>query len=294
MSARLFRAAMRRTQGEATSGALLSFRPASFDPAYRCAHTGYVPLPESQGGPVEKRGKLCHVRVSALHAQEISNVKQRAFPPARLRVPAAYPHEAFRFSPLLIATNARRLRGEGAGNAGCAMHPQPRVRNEKARKQSHHRFTERVRHSLRDGFTAYSVLSPVNGLFCHRHPQEAFASQELDASVAASGPHGFAVRKQTRSSLALASRPSLPRVLTFVTIAIRPSFRARDGGEREVFRHRAASGRGAASWHDGQIRCGTRNCVKCRAVAASFLFRGAFARPPPHQGVSARERLRGR
>jgi hypothetical protein len=30
-----------------------------------------------------------------------------------------------------------------------------------------------VRHSLRDGFTAYSELSPVNGLCCHRHPQEA-------------------------------------------------------------------------------------------------------------------------
>jgi hypothetical protein len=26
------------------------------------------------------------------------------------------------------------------------------------------------KHSLRDGFTAYSELSPVNGLFCHRHP----------------------------------------------------------------------------------------------------------------------------
>jgi hypothetical protein len=40
----------------------------------------------------------------------------------------------FAFLALLNATNARRLRGEGAGNAGRAMHPQPRVRNKKARK----------------------------------------------------------------------------------------------------------------------------------------------------------------
>jgi hypothetical protein len=43
--------------------------------------------------------------------------------------------------------------------------------------------------------TAYSALSSVTGLSCHRHPQEAFASWEFDASVGASGPHDFAVRK---------------------------------------------------------------------------------------------------
>src|ERR1700739_456833 len=40
--------------------------------------------------------------------------------------------------------------------------------------------------------TAYSALSPVTGLFCHRHLRE--SSRNLDASVGASGPHGFAVR----------------------------------------------------------------------------------------------------
>jgi hypothetical protein len=46
--------------------------------------------------------------------------------------------------------------------------------------------------------TVSSGLSPVTGLFCHRRSQEAYkklASRELDASVGASGPHGFAVRK---------------------------------------------------------------------------------------------------
>jgi len=40
--------------------------------------------------------------------------------------------------------------------------------------------------------TAYFVLSPVTGLSCHRRLRE--NSRELDASVGASGPHGFAVR----------------------------------------------------------------------------------------------------
>jgi hypothetical protein len=40
--------------------------------------------------------------------------------------------------------------------------------------------------------TVSFVLSPVTGLFCHRHPRNAF--RELDTSVGASGPHDFAVR----------------------------------------------------------------------------------------------------
>jgi len=57
---------------------------------------------------------------------------------------------------------------------------------------SHHGHTEIIRHSPRNGFTAYSVLSPVTGLFCHRRLARLHA--KLDASVGASGPHGFAVR----------------------------------------------------------------------------------------------------
>src|ERR1700686_4930343 len=42
--------------------------------------------------------------------------------------------------------------------------------------------------------TASFVLSPVIGLFCHR--RFANESAKLDASVEASGPHDFSVRKQ--------------------------------------------------------------------------------------------------
>jgi hypothetical protein len=44
--------------------------------------------------------------------------------------------------------------------------------------------------------TVSFVLSPVIGLFCHRHPCSLL--HELDAGVEASGPHDFAVRKLKR------------------------------------------------------------------------------------------------
>jgi hypothetical protein len=59
---------------------------------------------------------------------------------------------------------------------------------------SYHRFSRITRHSLRDGFTAYSGLSPGTGLSCSRHEQS-FCS--LDTSVGVSGPHAFAVRDNT-------------------------------------------------------------------------------------------------
>ena len=56
-----------------------------------------------------------------------------------------------------------------------------------------YRAAETLRHPLRNGFTAYFVLSPVSGLVVTVTPEK-LASQELDASVAAPGPHDFAVR----------------------------------------------------------------------------------------------------
>src|SRR5450631_3358681 len=92
---------------------------------------------------------------------------------------------------------------EGVGNAGCPLHPRPRV---------HFVVVERTRVTTstpespgipaRNGFNAYVVLSPVTGLFCHRRQRIKFCLspvgptqlRELDASVGASGPHDFAVR----------------------------------------------------------------------------------------------------
>src|ERR1700742_777156 len=43
--------------------------------------------------------------------------------------------------------------------------------------------------------TAYSALSPVTGLYCHRPPCDTQYHHELDASVGSSEPLGFAVHE---------------------------------------------------------------------------------------------------
>jgi hypothetical protein len=44
------------------------------------------------------------------------------------------------------------------------MRPQPRVQMKKAHERSHHGYTGFTRHSPRNGFTVYFVLSPVTML----------------------------------------------------------------------------------------------------------------------------------
>ena len=92
----------------------------------------------------------------------------------------------------VLPSTCSLLRSEGAGKAGRRMHPQPRVRAMEAHECSHHRFTANVPAFPARWFTAYSELSPVNGLVCHRRGAD--CSAPLDASVGAPGPHGFAVR----------------------------------------------------------------------------------------------------
>jgi hypothetical protein len=105
---------------------------------------------------------------------------------------------------------------EGAGNAGCLVHPQPRVRMKKAHERSHYRYAETIRHSLRDGFTVSFVLSPETWLFCLRRRRDAKHHRQLDTCLGVSGPHDFAVRIDI-ARLAISTRPSHPAP-RFVTI----------------------------------------------------------------------------
>ena len=91
--------------------------------------------------------------------------------------------------------------------------------------------------------TAYFALSPVTGLVCHRHRRDAKHHRQLDASVGASGPHDFAVRKINAFVFGAACVHRIP-CPTSVTIAKRPSVwagMARDmqvicvGKERKYF-----------------------------------------------------------
>ena len=89
------------------------------------------------------------------------------------------------------------------------MRAAPAVSRASAHKEHAHEHTGSAgasRPSLRNGFTAYFELSPVNGSFATVAAQE-MSPTPLDASTAASGPHDFAVRlSHTRQSQL--SRPS--------------------------------------------------------------------------------------
>ena len=61
---------------------------------------------------------------------------------------------------------------EGAGNAGCPLHPQPRVQcvgSTRVSSPRSHREHPAFPHAM--VLTAYFGLSPVIGLSCHRHPR---------------------------------------------------------------------------------------------------------------------------
>src|SRR5260221_4097518 len=106
----------------------------------------------------------------------------------------------FKMHVRILATRcARGLRElsrlEIRGRRECRVHAAPAVSRAKLCKKNAHEHTgsaEAIRHSLRNGFTAYIALSPAIGLSCHRRLR--CCHRKLDAGVEASGPHDFAVR----------------------------------------------------------------------------------------------------
>jgi hypothetical protein len=78
----------------------------------------------------------------------------------------------------------------------------------KEHAHEHTGSAEAIRPSLRNGFTAYFVLSPVIGFLV---TVASGSFRRLDAGVEASGPHDFAVRTSTaRLAVPLASTASRP------------------------------------------------------------------------------------
>jgi len=104
----------------------------------------------------------------------------------------------------------------------------------KAHENSHHRYAENNPAFPARRFTTYSALSPAIGLFV-TVPAQREALSRVRASVEALRPRGFVVRTLAHSSLhqgaSIASRTQ-----RFVTIAKRPSDRARDArkGARDL------------------------------------------------------------
>jgi hypothetical protein len=121
------------------------------------------------------------------------------------------------------------LKTEGAGNAGCFVHPQPCVRTLKSTQASHHRFTETLRHSLRNGFNGF--LRALLGDRALLPPSSARCRSIVANLASASGCRDHTTSPSARSTVRLRCRRvhRIPRP-TFVTTAKRPSYQARDGG----------------------------------------------------------------
>ena len=87
---------------------------------------------------------------------------------------------------ILAARGARALRrlppSERRGRREDRVRAAPAVSCAKLHKKHAHEHTgsaEAIRPSLRNGFTAYSALSPVTGLFCHRRQREVLLPANL-------------------------------------------------------------------------------------------------------------------
>src|SRR3979490_539593 len=91
------------------------------------------------------------------------------------------------------------------------------------------------------------MLSPVIGLFCHRHRRSCL--HQLDAGVEASGPHDFAVRNMALSSAApaasTASRTNVrdDREAPLLRDGIGSMYNGFDFGKTEIFFDQGWTGR---------------------------------------------------
>ena len=140
-------------------------------------------------GHDERRAAAPRIERAAPHMTQPNAARGGGGPPmnARAQMPApAAPRAAAPAMP----------QGGGAPHINAAPRAHGLVCNcAKERAHEHTGTGGASRPSLRNGFTAYFVLSPVNGSFATVIPEK-LVSQEFDASTAASGPHDFAVRGQ--------------------------------------------------------------------------------------------------
>ena len=107
---------------------------------------------------------------------------------------------------------AWRSAQEGVGNAGCPR-TRSRVRKVESTRVSHHGYAGTPGIPARNGFNGFLRTLPGDRALLSPSPHGRFLPRNLTPTIEASGPHDFAVRKITRSSVAqLASIASQPYV----------------------------------------------------------------------------------
>ena len=106
-----------------------------------------------------------------------------------------------------FAVYCRPRKEEGAGKAGCALHPRSRVQNCTKKRTRAYRSSGGIPAFPARWFTAYTYSPRRSGFACHRRRRNYF--RRLDANLEASGPHDFAVRSNCARQSQL-SRPPHP------------------------------------------------------------------------------------
>jgi len=94
-----------------------------------------------------------------------SNFKQRVIGKHSFTISRATSPEVCQKFPCPQIRGRREYRVRAAPAVSCAKSAQKNA-------HEHTGSAEAIRHSLRNGFTAYFVLSPATGLFCHRRPRK--------------------------------------------------------------------------------------------------------------------------
>ena len=94
-----------------------------------------------------------------------SNFKQRVIGKHSFAISRATSPEVCQKFPCPQIRGRREYRVRAAPAVSCAKSAQKNA-------HEHTGSAEAIRHSLRNGFTAYFVLSPATGLFCHRRPRK--------------------------------------------------------------------------------------------------------------------------
>ena len=136
--------------------------------------------------------------------------------PIRIQTADTRPHSRGTISPELCVVVPPKK--EGAGNAGCALHPRSRVQNGKRKRTRAYRFSGGNPTFPAQWF--YGLLRDLPGdqdLFVTVAPRmmaeppgwAGFASARLDANHEASGPHDFAVRSNPSSPSGFAGHARL-------------------------------------------------------------------------------------
>ena len=172
------------------------------------------------------------------------------------------------FSPELsreIWPAVRPLQSEGAGNAGRPMRPIAACAElvEYAHALSGH--TGITRHSPRNGFTVYFVLSRVTGLFCHPRPRRLLSANLTPASGHqdhTTSPSASGARPSSAPPASTASRPA------FVTLRNAPL----SGAGRRGDMGDLGSGSRENSENQKLVRAPRRSARQSRAGATAPQF----------------------